>query len=191
MLGFLARMALKNALRHRLRALLTLAGLTIAVLAFGLLSTVVSAWYAGADAASDKRLITRNAISLVFALPIAYGERIRTVDGVRGLSWANWFGGIYIEEKNFFPQFAIDPASYLPLYPNSWSIRPSRPPSCATARAAWSAGSWPSATAGRSATPSRSRAPSSPAPGPSCCAASTAAARPAPTRTSSSSTGTT
>ncbi|WP_028445401.1 ABC transporter permease [Chitinimonas koreensis] len=117
MLGFLARMALKNALRHRLRALLTLAGLTIAVLAFGLLSTVVSAWYAGADAASDKRLITRNAISLVFALPIAYGERIRTVDGVRGLSWANWFGGIYIEEKNFFPQFAIDPASYLPLYP--------------------------------------------------------------------------
>ncbi|HEY9101789.1 ABC transporter permease [Chitinimonas sp.] len=117
MLVFLLRMSLKNALRHRLRAFLTLAGLTVAILSFGLLSTVVSAWYAGADAASDKRLITRNAISLVFPLPISYGERIRGAEGVTGISWANWFGGIYIEPKNFFPQFAIEPASYLQLYP--------------------------------------------------------------------------
>ncbi|WP_374349924.1 ABC transporter permease [Chitinimonas sp.] len=114
---FLLKMALKNAFRHRLRAALTLAGLTIAILAFGLLSTVVSAWYAGADAASDKRLISRNAISLVFPLPISYADRIRSVDGVSGISWANWFGGVYIEPKNFFPQFAVDVPSYLPLYP--------------------------------------------------------------------------
>ncbi|WP_233203164.1 ABC transporter permease [Chitinimonas sp. BJB300] len=111
------RMALKNALRHRLRALLTLAGIALAILSFGLLSTVVSAWYAGADAASDKRLITRSAISLVFPLPINYGEKIRAVEGVTSVSWANWFGGVYIEEKNFFPQFAIEPTSYLRLYP--------------------------------------------------------------------------
>lgn len=117
MMGFLAKMALKNALRHRLRAALTLAGLTIAILAFGLLSTVVNAWYAGANAASDKRLISRNAISLVFPLPISYADRIRSVEGVTGLSWANWFGGIYIEERNFFPQFGVEAESYLPLYP--------------------------------------------------------------------------
>lgn len=117
MIFFLLKMSLKNALRYRLRALLTLAGLAIAILSFGLLSTVVTAWYAGADAASDKRLITRSAISLVFPLPISYSERIRGVDGVTGISWANWFGGVYIEPKNFFPQFAVDPASYLPLYP--------------------------------------------------------------------------
>jgi putative ABC transport system permease protein len=115
MVGFLVKMALKNALRHRLRAALTLAGLTIAILAFGLLSTVVGAWYAGADAASDKRLVTRSAISLVFPLPISYADRIRGVDGVTGVSWANWFGGVYIEPKNFFPQFAVDVPSYLPL----------------------------------------------------------------------------
>ncbi|GAB3247977.1 ABC transporter permease [Chitinimonas naiadis] len=117
MLFFLLKMSLKNALRHRLRACLTLAGLAVAILSFGLLSTVVAAWYAGADAASDKRLITRSAISLVFPLPISYSERIRSVEGVTGLSWANWFGGIYIEPKNFFPQFAVEPTSYLKLYP--------------------------------------------------------------------------
>jgi putative ABC transport system permease protein len=117
MLGFLINMALKNALRHRLRACLTLAGLTIAILAFGLLNTVVTAWYAGADAASDKRLVTRSAISLAFALPISYADQIRAVDGVTSISWANWFGGVYIDERNFFPQFGIHAETYLPLYP--------------------------------------------------------------------------
>lgn len=110
-------MSLKNALRHRLRAVLTLTGLTIAILAFGMLRTVIGAWYAGADAASDNRLVTRSSISLVFSLPISYAERLRSIDGVNQISWANWFGGIYLEPKNFFPQFAIDPASYLALYP--------------------------------------------------------------------------
>ncbi|MDK2123511.1 ABC transporter permease [Parachitinimonas caeni] len=117
MVFFLLKMAFKNAVRHRLRAMLTLSGIVVAILAFGLLRTVVGAWYAGADAASDKRLITRSSISLVFSLPIAYGERIRQVPGVSSVSWANWFGGVYIEEKNFFPQFAVDPVTYLPLYP--------------------------------------------------------------------------
>lgn len=97
--------------------MLTFLGLTVASLAFGLLSTVVSAWYAGSEAASNARLITRNAISLVFPLPVAHGDRIRQTDGVKSVSWANWFGGTYKEPKNFFPQFAIEPASYLAAYP--------------------------------------------------------------------------
>jgi putative ABC transport system permease protein len=36
---------------------------------------------------------------------------------VSGVSWANWFGGVYITEGNFFPQFAVDAATYLDLYP--------------------------------------------------------------------------
>lgn len=117
MLSLILRFALRNPLRHKLRSTLTLAGIVVAVLAFGLLKTVVSAWYAGADAASDKRLITRNAISLTFTMPLAYAERIRGVEGVTDVSWANWFGGIYIDQSNFFPQFAIEPESYLRLYP--------------------------------------------------------------------------
>jgi len=107
----------RNAFRHRLRTLLTFLGITIAILAFGLLSTVISAWYAGVNASSATRLVSRNAISLVFSLPVSYLERIRHVDGIKGVSYANWFGGIYISEKNFFPNFAIEPNSYLDLYP--------------------------------------------------------------------------
>lgn len=114
---YLCRILFRNAFRHRLRTLLTILGITIALLSFGLLKTVVNAWYAGVNASSAGRLVTRNAISLIFSLPISYGERIRRVDGVKGVSYANWFGGIYITEKNFFPNFAIEPRGYLELYP--------------------------------------------------------------------------
>jgi putative ABC transport system permease protein len=114
---YLIKLVLRNALRHKLRTSLTVLGLLVAVLAFGLLQTVVHAWYAGAEAASATRLITRNSISLVFPLPLTYGEKIRQIAGVRSVSYANWFGGVYIAEKNFFPQFAIEPRSYFALYP--------------------------------------------------------------------------
>lgn len=114
---FILKLLTRNIFRHTLRSLLTVVGIAIAILAFGLLSTVVSAWYAGVNASSANRLITRNAISLVFSLPISYKERIRQVEGVQGISWANWFGGVYISEKNFFPNFAVDPLTYFPMYP--------------------------------------------------------------------------
>lgn len=113
---FLLKLVLRNAFRHRLRTALTVVGLAVAVLAYGLLQTVVDAWYAGAAAASSARLVTRNAISLAFFLPLSYEGRIRAVDGVTRVARSNWFGGVYQEPKNFFAQFAITPA-YLELYP--------------------------------------------------------------------------
>ena len=114
---FFIRLIFRNIFRRPLRSGLTVIGLVVAILAFGLLRTLVDAWYAGAEATSTTRLITRNAISLVFPLPISYLPKIRQVPGVVAVSYANWFGGIYISEKNFFPQFAIDLRSYLDLYP--------------------------------------------------------------------------
>ncbi len=113
----LIKLIFRNIFRHKLRTGLTVLGIVVAIVAFGLLSTVVDAWYAGADASSDARLITRNAISLIFPLPINYREKIRQVSGVKTVSYGNWFGGIYKEPKNFFPKFAIDPATYFQLYP--------------------------------------------------------------------------
>ena len=114
---FLLRLLFKNAFRHRLRTMLTMVGLVVAICAFGLLRTIVDAWYAGVEGTSSTRLITRNSISLTFPLPLSYAERLRSVEGVTGLSWSNWFGGVYITERNFFPQFAVDAPSYLVLYP--------------------------------------------------------------------------
>ncbi len=89
------KLVFKNIFRHKLRSLLTLTGLVVAILAFGLMQSVVNAWYAGSEMASAQRLIARNATSLVFPLPIYYRDRIRTVEGVTAVSISNWFGGIY------------------------------------------------------------------------------------------------
>ncbi len=111
------KLVFKNSFRHKLRTFLTILGITVAILAFGLLRTVISAWYAGVEASSANRLVTRNAISLVFSLPLSYKDKIRQIPGVKIVSYGNWFGGVYIDEKNFFPNFAVDPKTYLELYP--------------------------------------------------------------------------
>ncbi len=111
------KLLIRNAFRHKLRALLTVFGMAVAVLAFGLLSTFVDAWYAGVSAAAANRLVIRHAISLTFSLPIAYREKIRSVDGVKAISHMTWFGGIYIDRKNFFANFAVEPKTFFDLYP--------------------------------------------------------------------------
>ncbi len=111
------KLIFKNSFRHKLRTSLTVVGVAIAILAFGLLRTVISAWYAGAEASSASRLVARNAVSLVFPLPLSYKEKIRQVEGVKKVSYGTWFGGIYIDEKNFFANYAMEPKTYLEMYP--------------------------------------------------------------------------
>lgn len=107
----------KNAFRNKLRTGLTLLGIMIAILAFSLLRTVIGAWYAGVEGSSASRLVTRNAISIIFPLPLSYRDKIGQVEGVKTVSYGTWFGGVYIDEKNFFPNFAVDPMTFLVLYP--------------------------------------------------------------------------
>ncbi|MCL4501845.1 MAG: ABC transporter permease [Deltaproteobacteria bacterium] len=107
----------RNTLRHPLRAALTVLGLAVAVLSFCLLRTVVDAWYAGVAASSPLRLVTRNAVSLIFPLPLSYLTKIQAVPGVKQVAYAYWFEGIYIDKKHFFPQFAASLPSYVDMYP--------------------------------------------------------------------------
>jgi putative ABC transport system permease protein len=107
----------RNTIRHPLRASLTILGLAVAVLAFCLLRTVVAAWYAGVEGASPTRLITRNAISFINPLPMAYLPKIQAVPGVINVAYSNWFGGVYIDERHFFPTFAVEVRRYFPMYP--------------------------------------------------------------------------
>lgn len=113
---FTLKFILRNLFRHKLRNSLTLLGVTIVILAFGALRTVVDAWYAGAEAASPNRLVCRNAVSIIFPLPLAYRDRIRQVADVRQVSHGAWFGGAYIDERNFFPNFAVDAKTYFEVY---------------------------------------------------------------------------
>ncbi len=117
---FVLRLVLKNALRHKLRTLLTITGIAVAVMAFGVLRTIVTAWSAGVEASAADRMITRHAVSFIFPLPFAYREQIARLPGVNEVSYANWFGGVYKDAadwKNFFPRIAVDPETYFDLYP--------------------------------------------------------------------------
>jgi putative ABC transport system permease protein len=113
----LLKLFCRNAFRHKLRTGLTIGGICVALTAFGMLRTMIDAWYAGVAASSANRLVVRNAISLTFFLPLSYRDKIREVDGVRVVSYGTWFGGIYADPKNFFANFAVDAPTYLRLYP--------------------------------------------------------------------------
>lgn len=114
---FLLRLLFKNAFRHPLRTSLTMVGVVVAIVAYGLMNTVIEAWYAGANAASSTRLITRSAISMAHPLPVSHASQIRAVEGVSGLTWATWFGGVYKDKRDPFAKFAIDADSYFDLFP--------------------------------------------------------------------------
>jgi len=107
----------KNAMRRKLRTFLTILGLALAVMAFGLIRTFIYAWYAGAREASPDRIVTRHSASIMFELPLAYKERILQIDGVKNVTFANWFGGYYVDPKNFFAQFALETSTWFEVYP--------------------------------------------------------------------------
>jgi putative ABC transport system permease protein len=114
------KLILKNSVRHKLRTSLTILGIAIAVMSFGFMRTIVTAWYAGVEASAANRMITRHAVSFIFPLPLADRDQITRIPGVAEVSYANWFGGVYKDPadwKNFFPRIAIDPETYFDLYP--------------------------------------------------------------------------
>jgi putative ABC transport system permease protein len=111
------KLILKNPLRHKLRTALTILGIAIAVIAFGVLRTVVTAWYIGVEGASANRLVTRQAVSFIFPLPYAYRDKILQVPGVDNVTYANWFGGVYIDKSQFFARIAADAETIFDVYP--------------------------------------------------------------------------
>jgi putative ABC transport system permease protein len=116
----LIKIILKNLFRHRLRTTLTMLGIATAVMAFGLIRTIVGAWSAGVEASAANRMITRHSVSFIFPLPLPYRQQIVRIPGVAAVSWANWFGGVYGDPndfKNFWPRFAIDAETFYDLYP--------------------------------------------------------------------------
>lgn len=111
------RLIIKNLFRHRLRTALTILGIAIAVMAFDLMRTVVSAWNSGVEASSATRLVTVQSVSFIYPLPLSYRSRVEHIPGVRTVSFANWFGGTYIDKNQFFARFAVEPETFFRIYP--------------------------------------------------------------------------
>ncbi|MEW5765314.1 MAG: ABC transporter permease [Acidobacteriota bacterium] len=116
---------LANVTRKKARLALTVGSYAVALFLFGVLAAVQTAFNQGLEVAGADRLIVRNKVSLIMPLPYAYRDRILLVPGVRKVTYATWFGGIYQDERNFFPNFAIDADHYLEVYPE-FRVEPSQ-----------------------------------------------------------------
>lgn len=112
-----ARLVWANLMRSKRRTILTMLSVAVALFLFGALRSVLTTLEAAVEVGSETRLVTTNAISIVFPVPQAYEGRLRATEGVEGVSWANWFGGVYRDPQDFFATFAVDADTFFPLYP--------------------------------------------------------------------------
>jgi len=113
----LASIAFKNTRRNLFRTVLTVIGVGVAMLAFLLLRTVLTAWLVSAEYAAQDRLATRHKVTFIMTLPKRYVEDIRKMPGIQGATWMNWFGAkLPGHEDAFFATMAVDPQSFLEVY---------------------------------------------------------------------------
>jgi putative ABC transport system permease protein len=103
------RLIFANLFRKKIRLVLTIGSFAVALFLFTFLAVVRGAFSRGTDLAGADRLVVINRVGLINSMPLAYGDRIRQIPGVKFVTHNNWFGGVYQDEKNFFPQFVIDP----------------------------------------------------------------------------------
>jgi putative ABC transport system permease protein len=114
----------KNLFRKKLRAILMIVSILVAFLIFGMLAGFYRAFTAGEDRAAADRLVVVNKINFTQPMPIAYFNRVRAVEGVRQVTFANWFGGYYQDPKNILVAMAVEPASYMEVYARDIDIPP-------------------------------------------------------------------
>ena len=111
------RLILANLFRKKIRLTLTIGSFAIALFLFAFLAVVKSAFSRGGGIASASRLVTISRVSIIQPIPLSYSDKIAQIPGVQAVTHANWFGGVYQDEKNFFPQFVIDTATWRKVYP--------------------------------------------------------------------------
>lgn len=101
--------------RSRTRTLLTLLSVVAAFLLFGMLDSVRVAFNSGGSVEGANRLVVASRLSITQSLPIRLEAQVRQVAGVRDVAYGMWFGGIYQDPKNFFPNFSVSP-NYFDVY---------------------------------------------------------------------------
>ncbi len=109
----------RNLLRNKRRSALTLASVALALLILCLLGAALNALAGAASSNSANRVVVRNAISLTFQMPEAYGQRLERLDHVVAITPLNWFQGVYKDSRpeNFFPRFSTDPDTVWTVFP--------------------------------------------------------------------------
>lgn len=102
--------------RSRTRTLLTLLSVVAAFLLFGMLDAVRVAFNSSANVAGYDRLVVASRLSITQMLPVRLESQIERVPGVEKAVRMAWFGGIYRDQRNFFPNMSTGPG-FFELYP--------------------------------------------------------------------------
>jgi len=100
---------LRNSLRNKRRLVLTLSSVALSLFLLTALQVVLRGLTdpTTTDEAA-LRIVVRHKVSLANMLFAKYKPRLEQMPGVKSCTKLLWFGGIYQDEKNFFPQFACD-----------------------------------------------------------------------------------
>ena len=107
------KLVVVNLFRNPLRTFLTMASVTVALFLYCALGGILDTLQESIKVGSESRLVTRNKISLVQWIPMAYRQRIEAVPGVKRVAIQNWFGAQDpADTKGFFGQFAVDDPWY-------------------------------------------------------------------------------
>ena len=103
-------------MRSKTRTLLTMLSVVTAFLLFGMLDAVRVAFNSSTNVAGYDRLVVASRLSITQMLPMRLQPQIEAVPGVEKAVHMAWFGGIYREERNFFPNMSTGPG-FFDLYP--------------------------------------------------------------------------
>ena len=107
-----------NLFRRKLRTVLTLFSVLVAFLLFALLRTATDAFSGGGFSQPGiDRLVVAPKYSIIEPLPVSYLREIESVEGVDSAAHADWFGGVYQDPRNFFPQYPVQPLDWFDLHP--------------------------------------------------------------------------
>ena len=102
--------------RSKTRTFLTLLSVVAAFLLFGLLDSVRVAFNSGGSVAGADRLVVASRLSITQMLPYSLTPKIEATPGVKKATYAAWFGGIYKDPQNFFPNFSVS-ENFFEMYP--------------------------------------------------------------------------
>ena len=107
----------RNLMRRKFRTIVTMLSVLVAFLLFGVLMAIRAAFSMGVEVAGADRLVVLHKMGFMMPLSRGHGPKIQSTTGVTDVTHANWFGAYYQDPSNFLANFAVDPESWLRMYP--------------------------------------------------------------------------
>ena len=113
------RLVWRNLFRHPLRTLFTTLSIALSIFLVCAVLTLPSTMdRIITRVGSSVRISVHHEAGLTYWLPFAFVHKVRSLPGVAAVNHFSWFGGIYDEPKNQFPNFGLDPDHVLAVWPD-------------------------------------------------------------------------